>query len=86
MMTKQDYLQWREHPVTQQFYQDMLEVIDTELASLSITAGENPLTDRKRVGAIAGVQWLLDWQPEFIEEGEQDDEFESTRSLSAGEA
>lgn len=67
-ISKEDYKHWRDHPVTRAFLDEVMIVMDAELAQLVMTAGDNSLRDKYRVGHIKGLSELLDWDPEFIEE------------------
>jgi hypothetical protein len=72
-ISKLDFIQWRDSNITQQYLEDMLEQLDDVKSYLMVSAGKNSLEDRRMVGIIEGVQWLLNWQPNFIEEGEDED-------------
>jgi hypothetical protein len=69
-ITKSDYVQWRDTPVTVQFKKEMLEVVEEVVASLVNYAGDDSKADKEKKGIIKGVQWLLDWRPTFIEEND----------------
>jgi len=80
-VSKSDFIQWRDSFVTEQFKQAMIEEIEGKVSSLVRFAGDNPNQDKFNAGFIQGVQWLLDWEPHFIdEEGNSEDESESSRS------
>ena len=72
-ISKDDYIYWRNLPTHDKFVEEMIQILDEAKAYLMVNAGKNPIEDRKLVGVIEGVQWLIDWQPTFIEEGEHDD-------------
>jgi len=55
-LSPSDFRNWHEHPVTKAFKEAMLEAIDSQLAFLTSEAGLNQLTDRFRVGAVAGLK------------------------------
>jgi hypothetical protein len=67
-ISKDDFIHWRDSPVTKKFKQDLQEVVEETVASLVNYAGDEPKNDKEKKGIIKGVQWLLDWQPTFIEE------------------
>lgn len=69
-VNKEDYISWRHHPVSQAFIQAMQEKIDEEMASLVMSAGDNPLSDKTKVGRIDGLRWLVDWEPLFAQQPE----------------
>lgn len=69
-LSKVDFQQWHDHPVTRMFLEEVLTVIDAELANLVNTAGLDPLIDRHRVGRIKGLTELAEWDPDTIEESE----------------
>jgi hypothetical protein len=71
LTNKSDFLQWRNQSITKLFQDDMIEVLDNAKAWLMENAGKDQLEDRRIVGLISGVQWLVDWQPTLIDdEGE----------------
>lgn len=78
-VNKDDYFGWRHHPVTEAFMQAMREQIDSEMASLVVSAGDNPLNDKSKVGRIDGLRWLVDWEPIFTQKevNDEDDDHES---------
>lgn len=68
-LDQSDFRNWKEHPVTKAFEEDLLDVLDNNIAILSTEAGRDPLTDRWRVGLISGLRALVEWAP-TIEETE----------------
>jgi hypothetical protein len=68
LTNKSDFLQWRGQDITKDFQTDMLEVIDDIMMYLAKHAGKDQLEDRRLVGVIEGVQWLIDWQPTLIDD------------------
>jgi len=67
-VTKADYVQWRTDPVTKMFVEEMLVLVDSEIANLLMQAGLNPLADRHRVGRIDGLKEVAEWEPDFRED------------------
>jgi hypothetical protein len=68
LFEKNEYLDWRNSPVHEEFLKEVLERIDDDLAELGRNAGENPQHDRKLVGRIEGLKQLVDWVPTIEEE------------------
>jgi len=62
------YKDWRSHPVTQLFLDEIIEHIEVEMAALATGAGMNPTADRFAVGKIAGLTLLADWKPQLVED------------------
>lgn len=81
-LTKDDYIAWRGHPATEKFQEAVLKELDLTIGELINTAGLNSLTDSERRGKIAGLKWLLEWIPDFIEESDDDANSEGTQSFS----
>jgi len=74
LINKADFVQWRDSYVTEKFKEAMIQEIESKVASLVRFAGDNPNQDKFNAGFIQGVQWLVDWEPEFIDdEGNIDD-------------
>lgn len=67
-ISKGEYRAWLESDITQAFLKDCMIAIDQELASLGMTAGQDPIMDSKRTGIIVGLQGLVDWEPRFVED------------------
>lgn len=55
-MTKDDFLEWKSHPVTKQ----VMKLVELKIAQgkeeLSMVAGQDPGTDRQRVGKLEGLR------------------------------
>ena len=68
-INKNDYVAWLHNPVTQAFLESVVEAMDGEMRYLITEAGIDSARDRYRVGVIAGLQALPDWNPSFIGEG-----------------
>ena len=71
---KDDFIAWRDHPVTQGFLQATLEEMNESVKDLIVGAGLNSLGDRYNCGKIQGLSWLVDWQPTFDEKEEEETE------------
>ena len=63
-MTKEEFADWKNHPVTKVVMASLAGKIQEVSDDLSQTAGRNPLEDRYKVGAIAGYRdlTLIDWE------------------------
>lgn len=72
-LNKSDYIQWAQSPVTEALRQHLQETLDDELAALFNHLGNDANKDQQRKGVIIGIQYLLDWAPEFEEEEEEDE-------------
>jgi len=70
MITKEDYLSWREHPVTRVFMEAMIDEMNGAVENLVMFAGDNPLQDKYRRGTIDGLKWLVEWIPTVTEDDE----------------
>jgi len=58
-LNKQDFIDWKRHPVTQVIFSQLSERVRLLQESLGDTAGENPLSDRFSVGAIQAYKDML---------------------------
>ena len=76
-ISKLDWVQWKNSHVSEKFREALIEQIDDVTMYLLKSAGKDSLEDRRLVGVIEGVQWLLDWEPNFIDEGEDKDGIDS---------
>lgn len=58
-MTKDDFLDWKSHPVTKAVFAALTARITNVQEELGFVAGENPTQDRYRTGAIQGYRDVL---------------------------
>ena len=65
MLSKEQLRQWREHPVTQLFYEVCKERIDEAKEVLAVS--DDPDYDRKVKGLIHGYNEVLEWEPEVVD-------------------
>lgn len=63
-MNKQDFADWKRHPVTQVVISQLNGRIADIKDILAMSAGLDPLQDREYVGAIKAYQDLIDVQYE----------------------
>jgi hypothetical protein len=66
--TKDEFAEWKSHPVTKALFSYLGEQVDNAKDILSTSAGSNPLADKELVGAIEAAKDVLDWTPELIDE------------------
>jgi hypothetical protein len=67
-LNKQDFIDWKRHPVTQVVFSQLTQRITDLQEILSDRAGENPVQDREYVGAIKAYRDLLNTEYEEQEE------------------
>jgi hypothetical protein len=65
IITKSDWLAWRDQRITQMCLDDIIERIQNLAADLVQNAGKDQLNDRFQSGKISGLTEIADWQPEF---------------------
>lgn len=70
MITKEDFIDWKAHPVTKQVFAEIRESIAAGKDEIAASAGINSLLDRERVGKLAGLTALLDIQYDDVEDKE----------------
>lgn len=59
-MTQDEFISWRNDPVTTAVFMEIRELISDGKDELALVAGENPISDAKRVGKLLGLQSILD--------------------------
>jgi hypothetical protein len=59
-VTKDEFIEWKEHPATQEIKSKIRDRIEQLQYELGNTAGENSVWDAKRSGIIVGMTTLLD--------------------------
>ena len=59
MITKDDFLDWKKHPVTQALYGGMVNRINEAALELAGSAGIDPLDDRFKCGIVRAYQEVL---------------------------
>lgn len=69
--TKDDFVSWRNNPVTIEFATLAIDEMNSSIKDLIFSAGVDSLEDRRRVGRIEGLKWLTDWVPEFEEDKDE---------------
>lgn len=67
MISKNDFLEWKSNPVTRKLFVLLTEWIEVGKDELSHVAGENPLTDRERVGKLNAFRDVLGVTSEDLE-------------------
>jgi len=72
-LSKDDWIQWKNLPCYTRFVEDMAEIAADVAGYLVQNAGKDSLEDRRMAGVIQGLKWLVEWQPEFIDEGDEQD-------------
>jgi hypothetical protein len=68
MISKDDYIAWLNHPVTEAFFTGVKSEGDILVTRLAQNAGLEPLRDRFICGSIDTIRWISEWQPVFVEE------------------
>lgn len=58
-MTKEDFLEWRQHPVTLRIFDEIEDMIREGMRELSYSAGQDPGSDRQKVGKLDGLRALV---------------------------
>ena len=59
-MTKQDFIDWRTNPTTNEVFNLLRQYIEGLQAELGQSAGIDPLDDRRKTGAIQAYKDILD--------------------------
>lgn len=67
-MTYDDFIGWKNHPVTQLMHAMCADLIEQKQAILGQSAGVDPLQDRLHVGYIAGLREVLHARAEEVAE------------------
>ena len=68
MIAKEEYSDWKMHPVTKQLYEDMSLRINEFRDMLETSAGLDSIEDSTIRGVLAGFREVLEWKPESLEE------------------
>lgn len=58
-MTKEDFLEWRQHPTTIRVFDEIEDMIRQGMVELSYSAGQDPGSDRQKVGKLDGLRALV---------------------------
>ena len=62
-VSKEEFVEWRQSPVTKQFLEFVRKQISEAKEALAETAGLDPLQDRHLVGGIDALKDVLEWNP-----------------------
>jgi hypothetical protein len=68
VITKEEFISWRDSNVTRELAQDIAENVQSSIATLINRRTPDTHDDQWIRGFVAGVNAVLDWQPEFEEE------------------
>lgn len=60
MISKQEFLQWKENPVTEEVFNTIAQRIEDAKDVLSVSAGNDSLNDRFLAGMIQAYREILD--------------------------
>jgi len=69
-LNKQDYLDWKRHPITKSMFDALHNNISALCTDLGVTAGKDPLEDRFKAGYILACRDVLEQDFEEIETNE----------------
>lgn len=69
---KSDFVEWKNHPVTHAVAESIAQIVEVEMAYLIGRRSSKPEDDQWIKGFVNGVKALLDWEPDFIEEDNND--------------
>lgn len=58
-MTKEDFLEWKQHPTTIRVFDEIQSMIREGVDELSYSAGQDPGSDRQKVGKLDGLRALV---------------------------
>lgn len=71
-MTRQDYLDWQRHPITESMFTALHNNIQRLCEDLGASAGLDPLSDRFKAGYITACRDTLDVDFADTQETEQE--------------
>ena len=66
MITKSQYIDWKNTEVTQEMISDVSEAAESAAASLVTKTTSDRDLDQYLRGFIRGVQASIEWEPEFV--------------------
>jgi len=69
---KSEFLDWKNSLVTQVMAQSVAELAQEMIADLVMKRESNPADDQWVKGFLQGVQAIMDWEPEFVQEESTD--------------
>lgn len=72
MITKEEWFEWKGHPVTEMILREALEEMQQGVGHLIERAGDEPLKDKFATGKIKGLLWFIDYEPELNKEDKDD--------------
>lgn len=74
MFTVQEYLEWRNHPITGAFYKEMENTAADLMAKIMNSDSSNQARDQFLKGMFKGIDEVVAFKPDLItEEGEETD-------------
>lgn len=68
MVNKSDYIQWRDSSLTKELFENLREAVEIVASEILTREDYNSDRDQFLKGYIKGIDQVLGWRPEFIEE------------------
>lgn len=68
MVNKSDYIQWRDNGLTKELFENLREAVEIVASEILTREDYNSDRDQFLKGYIKGIDQVLSWRPEFIEE------------------
>ena len=68
MVTKQEFFEWRNQPLTQEWLIVANDLANDAVAKIVNRPDVNPGLDQYLKGLISGLSEIIGWQPEFLPE------------------
>lgn len=68
MVNKSDFIQWRDGEITKELFNNLREAVEIVASEILTREDYNSDRDQFLKGYIKGIDQVLSWRPDFIEE------------------
>lgn len=68
MVNKSDFIQWRDGEITKELFDNLREAVEIVASEILTREDYNSDRDQFLKGYIKGIDQVLSWRPDFIEE------------------
>lgn len=68
MVNKSDFIQWRDSALTKELFENLREAVEMVASEILTREDYNSDRDQFLKGYIKGIDQVLSWRPEFVEE------------------
>ncbi|MHB8603496.1 MAG: hypothetical protein ACYC9R_12755 [Nitrosotalea sp.] len=73
MISKSDFQQWKNSEAYKELYKDLTDNMAMQASEMVTRMEPDPIRDTYLRGIMAGWRVVLEWEPTFVKDGEEDE-------------